>query len=249
MLLPGIGRFSAAYPQFNGLTDDQLMALAVATDIALGKSDKVSDRSVRVSRVQKIVKQLHPEYTATQLGVEGLRVAKDAQKLAKKIREDLDNGVSQSMIIQYLPDVYREMFGTEMREQARRGSRIGAQNTRAYMALRNRRDKLIEDAVRTQSGVETKLLEDQYGIDLSKTLLALSENPMDKPPPERHQDPTGAAIDAEDAESGEEGADVSAAIKKAVDEIVAASKASADLREKNRQNAQNARKAAWSSIR
>ena len=242
--LTGTGRFSAAYPQFNGLTDDQLMALAVATDIALGKSDKVSDRSVRVSRVQKIVKQLHPEYTTQQLGVEGLRVAKDAQKLAKKIREDLDNGVSQSIIIQYLPDVYREMFGTEMREQARRGSRIGAQNTRAYMALRNRRDKLIEDAVRTQSGVETKLLEEQYGIDLSKTLLALSENPMDKPPPERHQDPTGAAIEDEDAEGEEGRADVSAAIKKAVDEIVAASKASADLREKNRQNAQNARKAA-----
>ena len=42
------------YPQLRSMSDDGLLSAAVAARIALGKSDKVSDRSVKVSTVQKM---------------------------------------------------------------------------------------------------------------------------------------------------------------------------------------------------
>jgi SanA protein len=117
------------------MSDDELVTAAVAVRMALGTSDKVSDRAVKINTVQKVMRRLHPEYKSADVGRESLRVMSDARKFAKKIREDIDRGVSDSLILEHLPQTAREQFGREMEEEARKGQRLGRAKFLALSSL------------------------------------------------------------------------------------------------------------------
>lgn len=234
-------RSALLYPQLHGMSDDDLIAAAIATRIALGKSDKVSDRSVKINTVQNYMRRLHPDWNTTKIGVESLRIISDAQKFAKRIREDLDRGVSESLILEHLPDTMQEQFGREMRQEAREGARLGAYGARANAAIKERQAQIVEDAVRVQTGLDSVAIENAYGINLSETIMHIAENRLtekDATPGatgegEGSADEEGSAS----AEGSEEAAvEIDAKVKAVVDDIVAASGRQAGSDEQNRQN-------------
>ena len=230
-----------AYPQLRGMSDDELLSAAVAARIALGKSDKVSDRSVRIDTVQKLMRRMHPEWTGSKIGVESQRVISGAQKLAKRIREDLGRGVSESLVLEHLPDAMRAQFGREMRQEAREGARLGAFGARANKAIEERQARIVEDAVRVQTGLDSATIENDYGINLSETIMHLAENPLaDKGAP---TPPAGSgqstSVDAE-SEASEPTATIDAKVQAVVDDVVSASGRLAGEDERNRLNRRNA---------
>ena len=233
-------RSALVYPQLRGMSDEELISAAVAARIALGKSDKVSDRSVKVTTVQKMMRRLHPDWDTTKIGVESMRVISGAQKLAKRIRDDLGRGVSDSLVLGHLPDTMREQFGREMRQEAREGARLGAFGVRANTAFEERQAKIVEDAVRVQTGLDSDVIENAYGINLSETIMHLAENRFTE-----DDDQQDAAEEGEGSGEGEEAAadeqseptvEIDAKVKAAVDEIVEAARRQAEIDDKNRQN-------------
>lgn len=224
------------FPEISRMSDDELVTAAVAVRMALGETGKFSDRAVKVNTVNKIIRRLHPEYKSTDVGRESLRVISDARKFAKKIREDLDRGVSDSLILEHLPQTAREQFGREMVEEARRGQRLGRFGQKVTDKLEDRQARIVEDAVRVQTGMDVSLMENLYGINLSETLMHLAENPLTEKPPQSAGAGEGETAEAVEESAGEEAEpiDVSAAVKAAVDEIVGAAKTATDANERNR---------------
>jgi len=232
-------RSALVYPQLRGMSDDELLSAAIAARIALGKSDKVSDRSVKVTTVQKLMRRLHPDWDTTKIGVESQRVMSGAQKFARRIREDIDRGVSDSLVLEHLPSTMREQFGSEMRQEAREGARIGAFGVRANAALEERQARLVEDAVRVQTGLDAGAIENAFGINLSETIMHLADNPLTEK--EKPQGATGTGEgESEDvqAEPGQEEApsEIDAKVKAVVDDIVSAAGQQAGSDEQNRKN-------------
>ena len=231
-------RSKLVYPQLRGMSDDELLSAAVAARIALGKSDKVSDRSVKVTTVQKYMRSLHPDWDTTKIGVESQRVMSGAQKLARRIRDDIERGVSDSLVLEHLPDAMREQFGREMRQEAREGARLGAFGARANTALEERQAQIVEDAVRVQTGLDSGAIENAYGINLSETIMHLAENPLTEKPPAGS--PSEAGVESADgqAELGQEepSAEIDAKVKAVVDDIVSASGQQTGVDEQNRKN-------------
>ncbi|MGN0852063.1 MAG: phosphoribosyltransferase, partial [Kiritimatiellia bacterium] len=182
-LLPGFERFSTEAPRakglypslLNALSDDELISAGVGARIALGKSDRISDRSVKINTVQNLLRRLHPGWDTARMGLESQRVVMNAQKFAKRIRDDLDRGVSESLILEHLPESARETFGAEMRQEARRGARLGAFGARVKAAIEERQAKIVEDAVRVQTGIDADNIENAYGINLAETIMRLAE--------------------------------------------------------------------------
>lgn len=113
------------FPEISRMSDDELVTAAVAVRMALGESKKLSERAVKINTVNRLIRRLHPEYKSTDVGRESIRVISDARKFAKKIREYLDRGVSDSLILEHLPKTAREQFGREMVEESRKGQRLG----------------------------------------------------------------------------------------------------------------------------
>ena len=234
-------RSGLVYPQLRGMSDEELVSAAVAARIALGKSDKVSDRSVRVTTVQNMMRRLHPDWDTTKIGVESQRVMTGAQKLAKRIRDDLGRGVSDSLVLEHLPNAMREQFGREMRQEAREGARLGAFGVRANTALEERQARIVEDAVRVQTGLDSGAIENAYGINLSETIMHLAENPLtEKDAPQGTSGEGEGSADEEGAASAEESeeaaVEIDAKVKAVVDDIVSASGQQAGTDEQNRKN-------------
>ncbi len=241
----GRGRFSFEFPRLDTMSDDELIAAAVATRIALGKSDKTSERAVKITTVQKMMKSVHPGWDARKIGVESQRVVQGAQKMARQIRADLDRGVSESLVLEHLPDAMRRQFGAEMRQQARQGARLGTYQQRAATAVEERQARIVEEAVKVQSGVETKLLENAYGVDLSQTLMNLVENPFLKKDKDGNYVPAGAGKQAAEDVTGvvQEDApqkEVEEHVRRAVDEVVKVSAKKRAEEERARRNRENA---------
>lgn len=247
-ILPGLEDqvlFSTEAPRFaypnplNALSDDELISAAVATRMALGNSEKLSDRAVKINTVQKLMRRLHPEYTTADIGLETLRVISDARKLGKRIREDLDRGVSESLILEHLPDAAREQFGREMRQEARKGQRLGVFAQRVKGEIDERQARIIEDAVRVQTGIDADNIENAYGINLSETIMRLAENPLtaESDDAAKHVADTGAGEAEEQAAASEEQpAEIDAKVKAVVDDILSASRTAAETDEQNRKN-------------
>ena len=241
----GRGRFSFEFPRLDAMSDDELIAAAVATRIALGKSDKASERAVKITTVQKMMKSVHPGWDARKIAVESQRVVQGAQKMARQIRADLDRGVSESLVLEHLPDAMRRQFGAEMRQQARQGARLGTYQQRAATAVEERQARIVEEAVKVQSGVETKLLENAYGVDLSQTLMNLVENPFLKKDKDGNYVPAGAGKQAAEDVTGvvQEDApqkEVEEHVRRAVDEVVKVSAKKRAEEERARRNRENA---------
>ena len=241
----GRGRFSFEFPRLDTMSDDELIAAAVATRIALGKSDKASERAVKIATVQKMMKSVHPGWDARKIAVESQRVVQGAQKMARQIRADLDRGVSESLVLEHLPDAMRRQFGAEMRQQARQGARLGTYRQRAATAVEERQARIVEEAVKVQSGVETKLLENAYGVDLSQTLMNLVENPFLKKDKDGNYVPAGAGKQAAEDVTGvvQEDApqkEVEEHVRRAVDEVVKVSAKKRAEEERARRNRENA---------
>ena len=229
------------YPNpLNALSDDELIAAAVAARMALGKSDKISDRAVKINTVQQLMRRLHPDWTDTDIGRESNRIVSDARKLGKKIREDLDRGVSESLILEHLPDAAREQFGREMREEARKGQRLGVFAQRVKGEIEERQARMIDDAVRVQTGLDVANIENAYGINLSETIMHLAENPLAEKPPKTMNGSAGeesaASAEGLEGESAEGAAEIDAKVKAAVNDILAASRTAAEADERNRKD-------------
>lgn len=226
------------FPEISRMSDDELVTAAVAVRMALGETGKFSDRAVKVNTVNKLIRRLHPEYKSTDVGRESMRVISDARKFAKKIREDLDRGVSDSLILEHLPQTAREQFGREMVEEARRGQRLGRFGQKVTDKLEDRQARIVEDAVRIQTGMDVSLMENLYGINLSETLMHLAENPLTEKPPQSPGAGEGETAEAVEESAGEETepVDVSAAVQAAVNEIVGAAKTATDANERNRED-------------
>ncbi|MBR1921678.1 MAG: hypothetical protein IJ829_06720 [Kiritimatiellae bacterium] len=228
---PGSERFSTEAPRFaypnplGRLSDDELVAAAVATRIALGKSDAVSDRAVKTTTVQKLLRRLHPDWDTSKMGLESQRVIQDARKFAKRIRDDLDRGVSESLILKYLPESARETFGAEMRSSARQGARLGAFGSRVGAEIGERQAKVVEDAVRVQTGIDASIIENVFGIDLSATLMHLAENPLSQ---DDGKGVSGTGAGEEENAAPAEEKDVEAKVVEAVSAVVDTARQRAD---------------------
>ena len=230
-------RASGLFPALQSMSDDELVTAAAAVKMALGKSEKVSDKAVKISSLQKVMRRLHPEWGTAEVGRESLRVMSDARKFAKKIREDLDRGVSDSLVLEHLPKTMREQFGREMIEEARKGQRLGRFGQKVADTLEERQARVVENAVRVQSGIDVSIMENTYGINLSETLMHLAENPLtEKPPAGASAAENGEALEDEESAAAEESSavDVGEAVKKAVADVVAASGVATDANERNR---------------
>ena len=228
---------SGLFPALQSMSDDELVTAAVAVRMALGETGKFSDRAVKVNTVNKLIRRLHPDYKTGDVGRESLRIITDARKFAKKIREDLDRGVSDSLVLEHLPQTAREQFGREMMDEARRGQRLGRFGQKVADRLEERQTRIVEDAVRVQSGIDVSLMENTYGINLSETLMRLAENPLtEKPPAGASAAENGEALEDEESVAAEESSavDVGEAVKKAVADVVAASGVATDANERNR---------------
>ena len=224
------------FPEISRMSDDELVTAAIGVRMALGETGKFSDRAAKVNTVNKLIRRLHPDYKKSDIVRESQRVISDARKFAKKIREDLDRGVSESLILEHLPETAREQFGREMIEEARKGQRLGRFGQKVSDKLEDRQARIVEDAVRIQTGMDVSLMENLYGINLSETIMHLAENPLSEKPPQSHSAGEGETAEAVEESAGEEAEpiDVSAAVRAAVDEIVRVAKTATDANERNR---------------
>lgn len=241
-----VERLSTEAPRFkfpgplNALSDDELISVGVAARMALSKSDKFSDRAVKINTIQDMMRRLHPDWSNTDIGRESNRIVSDARSLGKKIREDLDRGVSESLILEHLPDAAREQFGREMREEARKGQRLGVFAQRVKGEIEERQARIVEDAVRVQTGLDAENIENAYGINLSETIMHLSENPLAEKPPQGFGGAAGAGEAVAAATGGEEAeesaAEIDAKVKAVVEDMLAASQAAAEADARDRRS-------------
>ena len=229
-----------AYPQLRDMSDDELLSAAVAVRMALGASDKFSDRAVKIHTVQKMMRRLHPDWDTSKIGLETQRVILDARKFGKRIREDLDRGVSDSLILEHLPQAVREQFGREMRQEARRGQSLGAFGQKVASEIEKRQEKIVEDAVRVQTGLDAGAIENAFGINLSETIMHLAENQLnEKPLDGAGTSGSGTATDGDNSATGEEQAgevEIDAKVKAVVDDLVSASRDEAGRDVRNRED-------------
>lgn len=230
-------RSGLVYPQLRSMSDDELLSAAVAVRMALGKSEKFSDKVVKVNTVQNMMRRLHPDWDNSRIGLETNRVLSDARKFGKRIREDLDRGVSDSLILEHLPQAAREQFGLEMRQEARKGQSLGAFGQKVASEIEERQVRVVEDAVRVQTGLDAGAIENTFGINLSETIMRLAANPLKEEGKDTATGATGEGVSEDgQAELGQDEppAAIDAKVKSVVDDIVAASKTSADADERNR---------------
>ena len=232
----------SAYPALNRLSDEQLIAVALASKTVFGKAGKKQSQHFTINEVQRHIKALHPDWDGPKVSLESTRIYQLVRPIKAKLQEDIQRGVSQSNILRHLPERLKEEFGSEMTQQARTGARIGTAHQQAVSLLEGRKVKVVEDAVRVQSGVASQILENQYGIDLSRTLMNLADNPALKkdgqgnylPPDESGSAPDGKPSGAVDDLSAEKAVDEK--VKKAVTEIVGKTQDELDRSEANRRS-------------
>ena len=216
------GTIGEAFPQLREMSDDELVIAAEAVRLAL--NTKGGKRFMNITRMQRDLKGLEPSQSHENLGVRAVSVIQAARNLAKKMRADLDRGVSESRILVHLPETMKEVFGSEMTARLRKGAKIGVYAERARKEIERRQEKVITDAVAIQSGVETKIMENAYGLDFSRTLMNLAENPYirtdengNRLPSERSEGEDGGAVDEES--SGAAVKPVEAKVAEAVSEV------------------------------
>ena len=199
--------------------------------------EKFSDKVVKVNTVQNMMRRLHPDWDNSRIGLETNRVLSDARKFGKRIREDLDRGVSDSLILEHLPQAAREQFGLEMRQEARKGQSLGAFGQKVASEIEERQVRVVEDAVRVQTGLDAGAIENTFGINLSETIMRLAANPLKEEGKDTATGATGEGVSEDgQAELGQDEppAAIDAKVKSVVDDIVAASKTSAEADERNR---------------
>ena len=216
------GTFDEAFPQLREMSDEELVIAAEAVRLALNTKGK--GRFMNITRMQRDLRGLNPNQSHEDLGVRAVGVTQAARNLAKKMRSDLDRGVSESRILAHLPDTMKEVFGSEMTARLRTGAKAGVYAERARKEIERRQEKVIADAVAIQSGVETKIMENAYGLDFSRTLMNLAENPYvrtdengNRLPPERGEGEEGSAPDEQS--SGFAAKPVEAKVAEAVNEV------------------------------
>ena len=216
------GTIDEAFPQLREMSDDELVIAAEAVRLALNTKGK--GRFMNITRMQRDLRGLDPSQSHEDLGVKAVGVIQAARNLAKKMRSDLDRGVSESRILAHLPDTMKEVFGSEMTARLRTGAKAGVYAERARKEIERRQEKVITDAVAIQSGVETKIMENAYGLDFSRTLMNLAENPYirtdengNRLPPERGEGEGGSAPDEQS--SGSAAKPVEAKVAEAVNEV------------------------------
>lgn len=233
-------RSGLVYPQLRSMSDDELLSAAVAVRMALGTSDKPSDKTIKINTVQKIMRRLHPDWDGPKIGFESMRILLDARKFGKRIREDLDRGVSDSLILEHLPQAAREQFGFEMRQEARKGQSLGVFGQKVASAIEERQAKIVEDAVRVQTGLDANAIESAFGINLSETIMHLAENPLkEKPTGGAGASESGTATDEDGSADDEESAgevEIDAKVKAVMDDIVSASRDEAGRDVRNRED-------------
>ncbi len=238
----------AVYPQFvNTISDDELIVAAVASKMALGTNEKSSSRSVTINAVQRMVARIHPDWDRDKQWLESTRIYKDAQKFSKRIKSDIERGVSDSLILEHLPESARETFGDEMRQEARAGQRLGTFGTRVRAELKKRQARIVETAVRVQTGIDADQIENTFGINLADTIMKLAEKPLrekkdDTPPVPSPTDDGQTAGDPAAAEPTLKDIDVK--VQAVVDDILAASGEDAARDEANRKNSRDAERQA-----
>ena len=239
-------RTQIAYPQLRDMTDDELLAAAFAARMALGASEKFSDRAVKISSVQKMMRRLHPDWDTTDIGRESNRILSNARKLGQMLRGDIERGVSESLVLKHLPARVHEQFGREMREEARRGQRLGVFGARVVGEIERRQDEIAADAVRVQTGIDANAIESAYGINLSETMMRLVANPLAEREESKPPVATGGGADNKGSASAGQPDDsaaekeVDAKVKATVDAIVGAAKTATELDRRNRENMRNA---------
>lgn len=232
----------SAYPALNRLSDEHLIAVAMASKTVFGKAGKKQSQHFTINEVQRHIKDLHPDWDGQKVSLESTRIYQLVRPIKAKLQEDIQRGVSQSNILRHLPERLKEEFGSEMTQQARIGARIGTEYQRAVSLIEERKVKVVEDAVRVQSGVASQILENQYGIDLSRTLMNLADNPALKKDGQGNYLPPASAGTAPDeaagasAESTVDEKDVDEKVKKAVSEIVGKTQEELDRSEANRRS-------------
>ena len=171
---------SFAYPNLAWMSNEELLSAAVAAKMALGKSDKVSDRNTTVNEVQRKLRAIHPDWDSSKVALESQRIFGDARKLSKEIRGDIDKGVSDSLILEHLPQSMRTVFGEEMTGEARRGWRLGLFQAKAEAGVKRKvaeaQERLMRDALEIETGMMHGDIERGFGVDLAATLLKVKEN-------------------------------------------------------------------------
>ena len=171
---------SFAYPNLAWMSNEELLSAAVAAKMALGKSDKVSDRNTTVDEVQRKLRAIHPDWDSSKVALESQRIFGDARKLSKEIRGDIDKGVSDSLILEHLPQSMRTVFGEEMTGEARRGWRLGLFQAKAEAGVKRKvaeaQERLMRDALEIETGMMHGDIERGFGVDLAATLLKVKEN-------------------------------------------------------------------------
>ena len=188
---------SFAYPNLAWMSNEELLSAAVAAKMALGKSDKVSDRNTTINEVQRKVQAIHPDWDSTKVSVEAQRILGEARKLSKEIRGDIDKGVSDSLILEHLPQSMRTVFGEEMTGEARRGWRLGMFQAKAEAGVQRKvaeaQERLMRDALEIETGMMHGDIERGFGVDLAATLLKVKENEYLKVVPKSSGGEAGAA--------------------------------------------------------
>ena len=194
---------SFAYPNLAFMSNEELFSAAIAAKMALGKSDKVSDRMTTVNAVQKKLRAIHPDWDTTKVALESQRILGEARTLAKSIRGDIDRGVSDSLILEHLPQTMRSVFGEEMTSEARRGWRLGMFQAKAEAGVERRiaqsQERIMRDALEVETGMMHGDIERSFGVDLAATLLHVKENEYLKVLPKSAHGEGNAAANGEDA--------------------------------------------------
>ncbi|MBR3822020.1 MAG: hypothetical protein IKJ37_10415 [Kiritimatiellae bacterium] len=248
---------SFAYPNLAWMSNEELLSAAVAAKMALGKSDKVSDRTTTVNEVQRKVQAIHPDWDSSKVAVEAQRIFGDARKLSKEIRGDIDKGVSDSLILEHLPQSMRTVFGEEMTGEARRGWRLGMFQAKAEAGVQRKvaeaQERLMRDALEIETGMMHGDIERGFGVDLAATLLKVKENDYLKVVPKSSGGEAGAAQGevetmgesvAEDAFSADETVEeikpkVSALVRAIAQRAEAKAEEESAKRKANRERAEN----------
>ena len=94
----------SAYPALSRLSDEQLIAIALATKTVFGKAGKKQNQHFTINAVQKHLKALHPDWNGQKISLESTRIYQSVRPIQAKLREDLARGVSESKILQHLPE-------------------------------------------------------------------------------------------------------------------------------------------------
>ena len=199
----GVFAFSTAFPHLSEMGDDQLIAAAHAVKVAtkyLGRKMTLPNYDA----IMRDVRKAYPNLTDEDARVKTMTIQGDAVKLARKIREGLDKGVSESAILKALNDSMKPTFMGEMRNEARAGVKAGAYGAHAEDMLERRLANTFDRAIRVQAGVDTDLFEEWAGVDFTETLWKVLHNAYaeNQPAPRK---PEPAIEDPEEGGGGSEG--------------------------------------------